>query len=435
MKLSGWGGYPKIESEIWTLDSGNGLQEKLCSLSREGQWISYGLGRSYGDSALNRKVLFTGRFNKILGFDEEKGVLNCESGLSLAEISQAFLSRGWFLSVTPGTKFVTVGGAIASDVHGKNHHNQGCFSSCVLNIDLLLPNGEVISCSREENQEFFRATCGGMGLTGAILTATIQLKKVESAYIDQEIVKTRNLEQVFEQFEQNRHWTYSVAWIDCLAKGDNLGRSLLILGEHSKNKKMRHETKKTSNIPIHLPEFILNSWSVSCFNSLYYHKVLKNRINSSVSLESFFYPLDGIKNWNRLYGRKGFTQYQCVLPKQSSYTGLKKIIQNIADSGLGSFLAVLKLLGPENSNYLSFPMEGYTLALDFKIENRLFPLLNRLDQIVNEHGGRLYLSKDARMSSEMMGNGYKDLHKFLSVRNKYNLNETIQSLQSKRLGI
>lgn len=432
MKLSGWGRHPQIDAQCCSFESRRELEK--C-LEKEGSCIIHGLGRSYGDSALNGQVILTRGFNKILEFDEENGIVTCESGVSLAGLISAFLSRGWFLPVTPGTKFVTTGGAIASDVHGKNHHKAGCFSSCVISLELMLPDGNIVQCSREENRELFLATCGGMGLTGVIVSAEIRLRKIESAYIRQRTVKARNLEDIFKCFDQYSDWTYSVAWTDCLAKGDDLGRSILMLGEHADDGFLHMPGNKKYSVPVEFPGLTLNKHTVSLFNSLYYHKVLKKITDNQTTIDSFFYPLDALHNWNRIYGKKGFTQYQLVLPKEKSFEGLSRILTRIAESGLGSFLAVLKLLGPENDNYLSFPLEGYTLALDFKIEPRLFPLLDALDNIVLEYGGRIYLSKDVRLSREVFEQGYPRIDKFRAIRNQYGLKNKLQSRQSRRLGI
>jgi FAD/FMN-containing dehydrogenase len=391
------------------------------------------LGRSYGDSALNDRVILTNHFDKILDFDEGNGIVTCESGVSLAELIDAFLPRGWFLDITPGTKFVTIGGAIASDVHGKNHHKVGCFSSCVKSFKLMLPSGEILRCSKSENRELFLATCGGMGLTGVILSAEILLKRVESAYIKRRILKAGCLEKVLELFEQYDEWGYSVAWVDCLAQGKNRGRSLLVLGEHSHDGVLVIPEKKRFSVPFNFPDFVINKSSLSLFNTLYFNLIGKDGSEDRITFDRFFYPLDTIHNWNRIYGNKGFTQYQLVIQKEKGLEGLVKILEKVSNSGLGSFLAVLKLFGAENGNYLSFPMEGYTLALDFKIEPKLFPLLGDLDKIVLEYGGRIYLAKDVRLTSGIFEQGYRGHKEFRKVRMEYGLEGKLQSLQSKRL--
>ena len=432
MKLHGWGRYPTIEADAPWFETADQAAELAA---RPGRWIAHGLGKSYGDSALSPRVLMTHRYNKLLDFDPQQGVVTCESGVTLAELIAVFLPRGWFLTVTPGTKLITVGGAIASDVHGKNHHGAGCFSAAVISLRLMLPDGRTLQCSASENPDLFRATCGGMGLTGLILDATLQLQPVHSAYIRETVIRCRNLEEGFEQFESNRHIDYSVAWIDCLATGDDLGRSILMLGEHHDDGRLVPPRIRPASVPVECPNFLLNHWSVALFNRLYYHTHPSRVMKRPTSIDAFFFPLDRIAHWNRLYGPRGFTQYQFVLPKAASFEGLRHILHKIAVSGIGSFLAVLKLLGPQNENPLSFPMEGYTLALDFKIQPRLFPLMEELDRMVLDHGGRLYLAKDVRMSRKTFQTGYPRWEAFAALRNQSGLGDKINSLQAERLGL
>jgi len=432
MKICGWGRYPQIESEGLHFETRN----QLCSsLEKCAECIVYARGRSYGDSALNERVIFTDRFDKFLMFDRTKGILSCESGVTIAEIIEAFLPRGWFVCVTPGTKFVSIGGAIASDVHGKNHHKAGCFSECVISFYLMLPGGDIVRCSREENPELFHATCGGMGLTGIILEATIRLQPVRSAYIREKVIRCENLEEVLDQFEKNCEVPYSVAWIDCLAKGDDQGRSVLMLGEHADSGNLSAALERQISMPFNSPAFLINKSTVSIFNHLYYQKQQACVDGRITSINTFFYPLDRIGHWNRMYGSKGFTQFQLVMPKEAGKKGLSTILDRISVAGLGSFLAVLKLLGPGNTNDLSFPMEGYTLALDFKIQQELFPLLDELDRIVLNYGGRSYLTKDVRMSKEVFRMGYPKWEKFSEIRERYRMNRKFNSLQSRRLGV
>ncbi|RJP82058.1 MAG: FAD-binding oxidoreductase [Desulfobacteraceae bacterium] len=432
MKLTSWGRYPRIEAEGSHFETTEQLRRQVV---RDGNLIAYGMGRSYGDSALNERVVFSRRFNKILHFDPENGLVACECGVSLQELISVFLPRGWFLSVTPGTRLISVGGAIASDVHGKNHHVAGCFSSCVDSFELMLPGGEIVLCSREENSRLFRATCGGMGLTGVILTAVIRLQKVKSAYIRETVKRCRNLEEIFHCFEQYQKLPYSVAWIDCLESGDQVGRSVLMAGDHADTGSLDIDLHQPVSVPFDFPGFCLNRYSVKLFNRFYYHTRPASVEKRLVPLDPFFYPLDSIGHWNRIYGKGGFTQYQLVLPKSASYEGLKLILNRIAKQGLGSFLAVLKLCGPENGNDLSFPMEGYSLALDLKIEKKLFPFLDELDRMVIDYGGRLYLTKDVRMSKAVFRKGYPQWETFAELRETMGMKEKFTSLQSRRLEV
>lgn len=432
MSFKSWGNYPIIENNSFKYLKTKGLK---AFIAENNELIPYGNGRSYGDSALSKNIIHVKHHNYFLGFNETIGILQVQSGVLLAEILDVFIPKGWFLKVTPGTKLITIGGAIASDVHGKNHHVEGCFSECVEEFDLLLPNGDLKKCSKTQNTELFRATCGGMGLTGVITQAKISLKRINSKHIKQTTIKLKSLKETFRAFEEYSTKPYSVAWIDCLAKGDNIGRSLLMVGDFDNDGDLDYTTKKKINIPFYFPSFTLNSLSIKAFNWLYYKKVLKPITHKKVDVDTFFYPLDSIGNWNKIYGKNGFTQYQFILPLESSYIGLEEILTEISKSGKGSFLAVLKLYGKANENYLSFILEGYSLALDFKIDKGVFELLNRLDKIVNKHKGRIYLTKDVRVSQEVFEKGYPHINQFRDLRKKYNMTAKFNSLQSKRVGI
>ncbi len=436
MKISGWGQHPIIDSSTTFLTG----QRQIEKLLTGNEFIPRGLGRSYGDSSLAESNLNTTKYDHFIDFNPKTGVLTCEAGVSFADILKFFIPKGWFLPVTPGTQFVTVGGAIASDVHGKNHHLDGSFSDHLLDLTLALANGEVLTCSKRKNKGLFLATCGGMGLTGIILQARIKLLKINTSYIDEVTYKTHNLKETLDRFETHHDATYSVAWIDCLAKGDALGRSLLMLGEHLATVPLtvhRYEVEDHSklNIPFHFPSFTLNQYSIKAFNALYYGRIRHAASKRTVNYAPFFYPLDSIQNWNRLYGKNGFVQYQFVIPKAAGYEGLKRILEAISDSQKGSFLAVLKVFGKGNENYLSFPIEGYTLALDFKMDSNLLPFLELLDKIVLEYGGRIYLTKDARMSQSTFKQSYPNWEMLQEIREQTGADKLFNSLQSKRLGL
>ena len=432
MSLLSWGMYPNIENRVFKFNEQKGLKSII---SEHDDLIPYGNGRSYGDSALSTNIIHVKPKDYFINFDEEQGLLHVQSGVLLSEILEAFVPRGWFLKVTPGTKLITVGGAIASDIHGKNHHVEGCFSECVKEFEIMLADGEIVRCSKEKTPELFKATCGGMGLTGVILDAKIYLKKINSQYIDQTTIKTKNLKETFDAFEEYSDKPYSVAWIDCLAKGDSIGKCLLMVGDFRNDGNLKYKKKKQLSIPFNFPSFALNNWSVRAFNWLYYGKAKEGVSKQKVDIDTFFYPLDAIGHWNRIYGKNGFTQYQFILPKETSYVGLEEILTAISDSGKGSFLAVLKLYGKANDNWLSFPIEGYSLALDFKIEKGLFELLDKLDEIVVKHKGRIYLTKDVRVSKETFEKGYPQIETFRAYRKENKMDETFQSHQSKRVGI
>jgi decaprenylphospho-beta-D-ribofuranose 2-oxidase len=435
--IANWGNYPVVESDerFFSFD------DQLDELVKSGKnFIPRGNGRCYGDASLAEETINTLKYDKILSFDTAKGILECQSGLTLDKILEIIVPKGWFLPVTPGTKFITIGGAVGSDVHGKNHHVDGSFSNHIIEMELILANGSRVSCGPSHNPRLFEATCGGMGLTGIITKVKFGLKKIETSYIRQKQVKAQNLEEIIRLFDEYKHYTYSVAWIDCLKKGKNFGRSILILGEHAtvnelpdkhKADPLKLPAKKHIPFPFNLPSWVLNTFTVKLFNFLYYGKNFKKEINNVVSYEPFFYPLDAILNWNRGYGKKGFVQYQFVLPLEAKQ-GLIEILQRISDRGMGSFLAVLKVFGKQES-MISFPTEGYTLALDFPVRNNLLPFLDELDQIVLKYGGRLYMSKDARMKPEVLKAGYPRLDEFKNIVTEYNPDGKIRSIQSDRL--
>jgi FAD/FMN-containing dehydrogenase len=435
--IANWGNYPVVESNEESFSFPDQLNQLL---DEETAFIPRGNGRCYGDASLAQRTISTLKYNKILSFDVATGVFECQSGLTLDQILEVVVPKGWFLPVTPGTKFITVGGAVASDVHGKNHHIDGSFSNHILEMDLVLASKEWLTCSPKKNEDLFEATCGGMGLTGLITSVKFQLKKIETSYIKQKQIKARNLEEVIQLFEEYHQYTYSVAWIDCLKKGAHFGRSILMLGEHARvtdlNEKQQQDPlqlpkKKQINFPFNLPSWVLNAFTVKAFNYLFYTKNLKPEINNVIPYEPFFYPLDAILHWNRGYGKNGFVQYQFVLPLEAK-PGLIEILNRISDKGLGSFLAVLKVFGKQES-IISFPKEGYTLALDFPVRPGLLEFLDELDQVVLRYGGRLYMSKDARMKPEVLQSGYPDLGKFKDIVRKYNPDGRIHSLQSDRL--
>jgi decaprenylphospho-beta-D-ribofuranose 2-oxidase len=442
MRVSNWGNYPSTEADVRSFATHD---EALQSLEFASEFIPRGLGRCYGDSSLNKNILSTLKFNRFLGFDREEGVLHCQSGLSFAEILDVIVPAGWFLPVTPGTKFITVGGAIAADVHGKNHHHSGSFSHHVLHFRLLAPNGQVYDCSRAENADVFWATCGGMGLTGIILEATFKLQRIETAYLVEESTKTRNVEDLFRLFEESMQFQYSVAWIDCLARGKNLGKGVLLNGDHALVGDLQKESqlrspltlppKRKFNVPFNMPSFTINPLTVKAFNTLWYAKAKGNKHRHLVDYDTYFYPLDGVHHWNRVYGKRGFAQYQFVIPPANGYEGMVRILEVISAERLPSFVTVLKYFGKGETGPLGFPMEGYMLALDFPITNKLFGVLDRLDDIVMEHGGRIYLTKDSRMRPEVLQKGYPRLTEFQEVKEKLDQGKVLQSLQSKRLGV
>lgn len=443
MKITGWGNYPVIESTSASPSGELRLREVMAAAASA---IAYGLGRSYGDSALNPELtVCSSHMNMMLNFDESEQVLTAEAGVSLAEIVDVFLPRGYFVPVTPGTKFITLGGAIASDVHGKNHHVAGTFARHVLWMDIWTPSAGVVRCSEDSNQDLFYASCGGQGLTGFIVRAAIRLERVPSAHISQTTVKAKNLTEIMDIFDKYAELPYSVAWIDCLKSGQGLGRSVFMGGDFAAIDELPRklgespfsvESKMRLTVPFNFPSFVLNGLTTKTFNAFYYGKAPNGSSSSIVDYNTFFYPLDSIHNWNRIYGRRGFIQYQFVIPQSAAAEGLPKILRRIVEAGQGSFLAVLKLFGsqPEHWGNLSFPCRGYTLALDFPVGHRLFPLLDELDRMVINYGGRHYLSKDARLSPEVFGESYGARpDEFKVIKKKWDPDNIFRSMQSDRL--
>lgn len=445
MLLTNWGNYPSVETTLRSPSSVKTMQDEVCAAP---SLVARGMGRCYGDSACNDElVLSTMRLDKMLSFDAGTGLLVTEAGVSLADIVEAFAPRGWFMPVTPGTKLVTLGGAVASDVHGKNHHVAGTIGQHVCWLDVLTATQGIVRCSAQHHTDLFNATCGGHGLTGIIVRVALQLVRIPSTWISQTTVKAANLHEIMDAFDSYGHFPYSVAWIDCLQQGRSMGRSVLMcgdfaspehLGEKQRARLFDPERKKQLTVPFNFPSLALNTLSVRAFNALYYGKAPRGVTENIVSYNTFFYPLDSINCWNRIYGKRGFTQYQFVLPRQSATEGLPRILERIARSGQGSFLAVLKLFGAQNHRpgNISFPMEGYTLALDFPITSGLFPLLNELDAMVLDFGGRHYLTKDARMEPLTLRKGYgSQLDSFCEVKARWDPQNKFISSQGKRLGL
>ena len=423
MKLSGWGRYPVVDCRMKRLREREALPGLL---GRGGALIARGNGRSYGDAALNPDLTLSMlAMDRMQAFDAENGLLTCESGVLLADVLDTFLPRGWLPPVAPGTKFVTVGGMVAADVHGKNHHRDGSFGAHVESLTLATADGEIRTCSRTEHADLFRATIGGMGLTGVILSVSFRLEPVETAFVMAETVAARDLDETMAVFEASRDWPYSVAWVDCLAQGAKLGRSLVTRGAFMTRgalpaqlarEPLRPARTSRLTVPVDAPSVLLNRASIGLFNALYYRRGRTRSGARPVHYETFFFPLDRLEAWNRLYGRRGFVQYQCVLPKAESPAGIGALLERSAAAGQGSFLAVLKLFGPGGEGMLSFPMEGYTLMLDFPMRPGTLALLEALDEITHRHGGRIYLAKDARCAPERLVRGYPRRAAFDAVR-------------------
>ncbi len=425
-RLTNWGGFPYKNCEVFIPEN----YESVVHLVRQHKGtIARGNGRCYGDASLAPVVIQSDRLNQVLSFDSQTGIIQCQSGVLLSDILELIVPQGFFLPVSPGTKFITVGGAFASDIHGKNHHKEGVFSDHVLSITLVNANGEMIAV--EQGEDLFCQTAGGMGATGFILELTIRLKKIETSFIKQSSIRARNLQEIFHLFEKYQDATYSVAWIDCLAKGSEIGKSVLLIGEHAlsnevkeKNTLQVHHQPKW-RVPFFFPSWFLNPIFIRIFNKLYYARPSANKKDQFVHYDSFFYPLDAVHHWNKIYGRRGFVQYQFVVPMNVSYEVIQQVLTILAEHEMGSFLAVLKLFGDAHQHrYLHFPMKGYTLALDIPITKKLWRVLDQLDDIVTNAGGKIYLTKDARLKKNHFEQQYLQL---------LNKEPTFQSYQMSRL--
>lgn len=390
--------------------------------------LPFGNGRSYGDSNLNPggALLQGAQLDRFIAFDPATGLLRCEAGVLLSSILKLVVPQGWFLPVTPGTQFITVGGAIANDVHGKNHHATGSFGNHVTQLELLRSDGSRRLCSPHENADWFAATIGGLGLTGLITWAEIQLRRVANPYLDTESIRFHSLEAFFELSQASeRDYEYTVSWIDCAFSGKRLGRGLFNRGNHAPAVLDVDAVPKglpagiatpSRRVPITPPVSLINTLSLKSFNTLYFHKQRQDVVRSLQHYRPFFYPLDALLEWNRIYGPKGFYQYQCVVPPERALSATRALLEAIAASGMGSFLAVLKQFGePASRGMLSFPEPGTTLALDFPNQGpRLHALFAQLDRIVLDAGGRLYPAKDGRMSSSVFKAGYPRWTEFAS---------------------
>lgn len=440
-ELSGWGQYPAACCAVTRPERVREIRESLVARGT----VARGLGRSYGDSAVNDRgiVVDLTRMNRYLAFDADSGRLTCEAGVSLAAILDDFAPRGFLPMITPGTKYVTVGGCIANDIHGKAHHVDGTFANSVESMRILTADGDVVEASRQKHDDLFWATFGGMGLLGIVLDATIRLRPVETTYFRQQAVRAANLDEMLDALaEYDAQYPYSVAWIDPLARGEHLGRGVLVVGEHAAreelNDKLAGDPLAVSSpplleVPFNLPSSSLNPVTLRVLN-----KVIETMQASSSPLahyEKFFYPLDFVAHWNRGYGRRGFTQYQFVIPFDEGRRRLRAILERIANSGFCPFLNVLKRFGDQGDGLLSFPRPGFTLAIDFPIRDGLQDFLHGLDRMVLDAGGRIYLAKDAFTTAESFAKMYPRLDAWREVKATWDPHHVFTSNQARRVGL
>lgn len=417
-----WGRAHRFEhastTKIGRLDALGPEIESRFEQSAEGV-LAHGMGRSYGDVALNDggDLVVTPDYDCLISADWETGIVRASAGLTLDNLLKICVPKGWFPPVSPGTKFVTLGGAVANDVHGKNHHVAGSFGAHVQRLKLIRSDRGSLECSRDENSELFALTLGGLGLTGIIEWVELQLKPIGSAYMHVENMACANLQEFFQLSEDSREWDYTVMWLDCFARGKSAGRGIFTRGRMLDDGDFAVHAGKAMTMPVTMPGWLLNRLTISCFNALYRRRPAA-RFKGRQHYDPFFYPLDGINDWNKLYGSKGFFQHQCIIPPDVAYEGISKLLEAIRKSGQGSFLAVLKVHGDEPSpGVMSFCREGASLALDFANRGkRTLKLLSELDAIVAEYGGRTYAAKDGRMSAEFFQTSYPRWQELEAVR-------------------
>ena len=430
--LAGWGRMPLPGKEV--------LSENLEKVS-VGATLSRGLGRSYGDSSLparaSDKIVGTRLASRILSFDESTGVLRAEAGFSLVEMNRLFIPRGFFTPVTPGTKYVTLGGMVASDVHGKNHHVEGCFGAHVRALKMRLADDSIVECGPNLLPDLFDATVGGMGLTGHILEVEVTLHRIPSPWIFMESERVPSIDEFLGVLGRAApRWPMTVGWIDCLASGSSAGRGVLMAGrwataEEAGNKPVPQGPKV--RFPLDLPNWALNTFTASVFNAAYYWRHFPHRLETVLGPEPFFYPLDAILDWNRAYGTRGFTQYQCVLPRRAGAEAVRELVRLLVNSGAGSPLSVIKDCGPEGRGMLSFPMEGTSIAVDMAVSPDIQRVVDRLNAFVIETGGRIYLTKDAFTRPEHFRAMEPRLDRFLATREKWDPKRKLRSAQSVRM--
>lgn len=431
-RLSGWGRIGVAGREI--------RSEDLERITRDVP-LSRGLGRSYGDSSLpppSRPVVAGSRLaDRILAFDPPTGVLRAEAGLSLFDLNRVFLPRGFFDPVAPGTQFITLGGMVAADVHGKSHHRTGSFGAHVRALKMRVADGRIVECSPDVEAELFRATIGGMGLTGHILEVECRLLRVPSPWIHAESERIPDIDGFIDALkEAGPRWPYTVGWIDCLSRGSRMGRGILHRGRWAERTEapagLPHGRSRPS-VPFVLPGWVIDRWSARAFNAAFYHRHVPRVRRGIVHPESFFYPLDVVRNWNRLYGPRGFTQYQCVLPESAGRGAPRRFLELLTRRGGASMLCVIKDCGPEGVGLVSFPRPGTSIALDLPIRDGTQDLVNALNELVIAEGGRVYLAKDVLTRADHFRAMEPRLEAFQAVRRKWDPEGRLRSAQSIRL--
>lgn len=430
--LSGWGRVAVPGREV--------RSEDLEALTRDAV-LCRGLGRSYGDSSLpppsHPVVATTTLADRLLSFDHATATLRAEAGLSLREINRLFLPRGFYGPITPGTQTITVGGMVAADVHGKNHHRDGCFGHHVARLRMRVADGRIVECTPDHNADLFRATIGGMGLTGHVLEAEFRLRRVPSPWIWSESERIHDIDAYIDKMKEAAAiWPYTMGWIDCLSRGKLMGRGILIKGrwaEPGEAPARFPRARQRPALPFELPGWLLNRWSVRAFNTLYYRSHFSRRRQRLLDPDSFFYPLDAIGHWNRLYGPRGFTQYQCVLPEEAGRGAARRFLELLTGMGGASMLCVIKDCGEEGRGLLSFPRRGISIALDIPIRDGTQALVDALNERVIAEGGRVYLAKDQFTRPEHFQAMEPRLAEWTEIRRRWDPQGRLRSAQSVRL--
>ncbi len=431
--ILGWGRYGRYETKEFK-PSNISLIKKKFKNSIKDTFICRGLGRSYGDSSLSKQIINLSKIKKKFKISNKKNEITCSSNYSLKELFPILQKSKLFFPVTSGTQYVTIGGAIASDIHGKNHHKDGSFCDHVIEIEVLIANGKIIKCSRTKNKKLFFSTCGGMGLTGIILSAKIKLLKIPSNFIKETIIKSYSLKETINYFNKYNDKKYIVCWLDTNKGDKGFGRGIIFIGEHINYKNNSFLKHRTFNLPFYFPNFFLSNSLLKLLSKIYFFKNAKF-IERIVEIKKYFYPLDYIQNWNRIYGTKGFVQIQILISNQNKFKNLKKIISFFQQKNQVSLVSTIKKMGKKNKNLLSFPDEGYTITFDIKYNKNLKIFYKELEKILIKMNAKIYLTKDALMSKNYFAKTYLNKNKFLNYKKLYDPNLKFSSYQSDRLGI